>query len=121
MKIFVLLFLFLAPRFGFADILKPQDGDAFVCVDSVSGFKYELRIVDLANEEAKIQVYDAQGLAGSSYAGADAVVIESYDALNFVTIVLGLIQENIRFENYDLNSALYIDGGDSRPMSCQEL
>lgn len=104
---------------GAAAVIEPQSDDVYQCVDSVSGFIYDLKIIDIGDEHAIVSVRNGQGAL--LRVAEDVELDESSGGLTFVIWGEDQQFESISFENYDLDQAVYTDGGDSRPMSCRQL
>lgn len=119
MKFWLSLIMITIPSFAFAKVVNPQSGDRYVCTDSVSGHVWDLRIVDVGDEEAWIRVSQTNGVT-LTFRGENAHVEMSKDAMTFNTYMNGQQYDTITFENYDLQTVTYADGGDSRPMSCED-
>lgn len=119
-KSFVLCFFLGINSLAWASepqILAPESGNRYSCYDEISQYTYHLEIKDMGDETGSVSVFWNGTLV---HGPVDADVVFSSD--NFLFGFKSQdFEETIGFENYDLNSAEYLDGGDSRPLDCKML
>lgn len=101
---------------AYSSTFEPESGMAFTCHDSVSNYHYELKIVDIGDEESEIKVYE-KNMLRENYVGA--VFNENSSESFFMAISkAGEVKFNITFPYNNLSEAFYADQGDSRALEC---
>lgn len=101
-----------------------QSGDKYQCFDSVSGETYFLKIMDIGDEEAFVQI---SGPQGKRFYPAERVILD----VNSTGAQFGMLDNNGSFvEGISLEkevsvrgrgAGFYADRGDSRGIDCKKL
>ena len=101
---------------SFAAKIDPDASIALSCVDNVSGYTYELAVKDIGDEEAIMAVF---GPKGALLRVDDNVTYNTNrEGADFLVFQDGKVTESISIPGFELEQAVYADGGDSRPVVC---
>ena len=99
-----------------------ESGVRIACRDSVSGYKYDIKIVDIGDEEAYVRI-TRPGQSNQFYPSNKVVFDESdkgatFELLNNQGATVEGLFVDYSIENADNGESYYYDGGDSRAIEC---
>jgi len=98
----------------YANTFKPVSGMKFFCEDSVSGYVYHLKIVDIGDQDAEVIVSDR----GTLHTLRDAGFFENDQESYFTVNSKKLGNFDIKIPGNNLDEAYIVDGADSRALDC---
>ena len=87
---------------------------AFFCEDSVSGYNYTLKIVDIGDQDAEIIVTDRENL----HKLFDAGFFENEEGSHFTLNGQKSGNFDIQIPGNNLDKAYYTDGANSQALDC---
>jgi hypothetical protein len=99
-----------------------QSGDKIVCFDDVSSYKYQIKVLDIGDEEGYVRVTHGKKLI--KFYDRDNVAIEGHmSGTSIIMLEDGRDVAAIHLESTpgteDLADSYYEDGGDSRGVDCK--
>jgi hypothetical protein len=98
----------------YAQTFHPTSGIVLTCFNDVTSDYYDLKIVDIGDEEADIKVISGE----SSKNYSNSFFGQNSEGSYFIAIENGQSLFNVNFPNNDLAEAYYVDSGDSGGIEC---
>lgn len=103
-------------------VMALQSGDKIVCFDDVSGYKYQIKVLDIGDEEGYVRVTHGKKLI-KFYGRGDAIVEGHLDGTSIIMMENGRDVAAIHLEyssgTEDLAESYFEDDGDSRSVDCK--
>jgi hypothetical protein len=99
----------------YAEAFKPESGLIISCEDSVSGYGYLMKIVDIGDHEGAMTEKTGEGITQFE----NVLFNESRDESFFTVYLKGKEHLSIIFPSNNLAAAYYVDTGDSRGLDCE--